>query len=664
MRSGLTIFALLVVLNVSAQTEPSGWQQTWERMYSPEDMEEGEWEECYERLQQLSEHPIDLNRATREDLEQLPFLSAQQVMDLTEYLDRYGPMRSMNELKMVGSMDYQQIALLPYFTFWGEVKEEKHLPSIQQIFKYGKHTVTATTRWPFYERKGDRNGYLGYGLRHSLRYEFSSGQYVRAGLIGAQDAGEPFFAHRNSWGYDTYSYYIQVRKLGVLENAVVGKYKLSAGMGLVLNTSFSLGKLVTLQNLGRQSNTLRPHTSRSEADYFQGAATTLRLSKPVALTAFVSYRPMDATLNADGSAATLISYGYHRTQAEMDKKNNTHLTATGGTLDLHFGGLRLGANAVYTHLDRSLEPDRNVLYRQHQAHGSHFFNASVNYAFNHHLVSFHGETATNQDGAMATVNTLSFQPNAALGLVALYRFYSYRYTGLYSHSFSDGGRTQNEQGGYLGINWTASAHLRLQAYADYSYSPWARYQAAQSSSAADFLLQADWDRGPWNVQGRYRLHIREKDDEAKTALVKDRQQRWRLSATYASPAGWTAKTQGDIARSAYKDTNHGWMVSEHLSYQRPQWQVSAVAAYFDSNAYASRIYLYERQMQHDFAYSSYFGRGIRLAAFVRTDILSNLTIAARLGYTNYFDRATIGSGLQQIDASHQTDLDLQVRWKF
>jgi len=89
-----------------------------------------------------------------------------------------------------------------------------------------------------------------------------------------------------------------------------------------------------------------------------------------------------------------------------------------------------------------------------------------------------------------------------------------------------------------------------------------------------------------------------------------------------------------------------------------------VAAYFDSNAYASRIYLYERQMQHDFAYSSYFGRGIRLAAFVRTDILSNLTIAARLGYTNYFDRATIGSGLQQIDASHQTDLDLQLRWKF
>jgi hypothetical protein len=42
----------------------------------------------------------------------------------------------------------------------------------------------------------------------------------------------------------------------------------------------------------------------------------------------------------------------------------------------------------------------------------------------------------------------------------------------------------------------------------------------------------------------------------------------------------------------------------------------------------------------------------------------NLTLTAKLGVTDYFDRSTIGSSYQQIDASAQTDLDIQIMWKF
>jgi len=35
-----------------------------------------------------------------------------------------------------------------------------------------------------------------------------------------------------------------------------------------------------------------------------------------------------------------------------------------------------------------------------------------------------------------------------------------------------------------------------------------------------------------------------------------------------------------------------------------------------------------------------------------------------VGVTDYFDRTSIGSGYQQVDASSLTDLDLQLRWKF
>jgi hypothetical protein len=43
--------------------------------------------------------------------------------------------------------------------------------------------------------------------------------------------------------------------------------------------------------------------------------------------------------------------------------------------------------------------------------------------------------------------------------------------------------------------------------------------------------------------------------------------------------------------------------------------------------------------------------------------LGRWSFSAKIGTTNYFDRAFISSGYQQIDASSQTDLLFQFRFK-
>ena len=48
----------------------------------------------------------------------------------------------------------------------------------------------------------------------------------------------------------------------------------------------------------------------------------------------------------------------------------------------------------------------------------------------------------------------------------------------------------------------------------------------------------------------------------------------------------------------------------------------------------------------------------------RADLSSSLMLTAKLGITDYFDRSTTGTGLQTVDGSSLTDVDLQVRWKF
>lgn len=667
------IFVLLPCLPALSQQSRT-WEDLWQEMQADEEGDEEDeeaQEDAYERLAQLARSPLELNKATREELEQLPFLSALQVMDLLEYQHLYGPMRSLGELKMIPSLDYWQLELLPFFVYVAEDSDEDASPSSSYRRNYHPRTeLTLTGRVPFQERKGDLAGYLGYRYRHSIRAEYSDGERLEVGLIGSQDAGEPFFSGDNRWGYDNYSYYVQVGRLGVLDKAIVGKYRVSAGMGLVLGGSFRLGKLASLMSLGRQPTTLRPHSSRAQADYFRGAAATVRLlgsdhsnDASLKLTAFVSHRPIDATLADDGTAVTLVTSGYHRTVSEMARKDNTHLMAFGGCLAFNKSGWRLGLNAVNTHLDRRLQPPVTSLYRQYNPAGIDFLNVSVDYGYTRPRLTISGETAINRQGALATINTLGWQPSPSVSIMGLWRHYSYRYTGLYSHSFGDNTRAQNEQGFFLGTTWRPLRRLTLRAYADYAWFPWAKYLVSQSSQALDFLLQAEYRTGKWQLLARGRMRFRERDDEDKTALTANNEYRLRLAAIRDMSHALSLRTQLDAARAFYLQASQGWMVSEHLVWQPRSWLLSATAAYFHTDDYASRLYLYERLMAHEYSMPSYFGHGLHFAVLARKDFGNRLRLAVRLGFTNYFDRSVIGSGLQQIDGSQQAEFDLQLRWR-
>ena len=660
MKALLTTLLLTLSLTVYSQTLRP-WEQLMAEVLTAEDMESGVWEDTYELLCELEEQPLNLNKVSREELELLPFLSAQQVEDIMEYRDRYGIMRSMNELRMIRSLDVPQIALLQYFAYVDDQPKPERFPRLSDIQQYARHEVMASVRVPFYKRKGDDDGYLGYPYRHWLRYQLSYRDYVKAGIIGSQDAGEPFFKGRNGAGYDFYSYYLQVKHLGCLESAVVGKYKLSVGMGLVLNSGFSMGKLATLQQLGRNNSAVvRPHSSRSPSGFFQGAAATVRLSPRWQLTGLLSYRPMDATLNADNTMRTILTDGYHRTPTEMEKKHNSHATDAGAHLAYRNGGLHAGATVVYTHLDRRLCPDTKTLYRRYYAQGNDFVNFSADYGYLHPRFALSGETAMNRDGALATINSLSVKVADRLNLLLMQRFYSYRYTALYARSLSEGGHVQNESAFYLGATWQPSPRLTLQAYTDYAYFAWARYQVSQPSHAWDNLLTATYRMGAWSLVGRYRLHLREKDDATKTTLERQTEHRGRLALGWQGGA-LASTTQGDIVVS--EGNQRGYMLSEMLTAQWRLLKLGSSAGYFNTDSYDTRIYVYERSPLYNFSFPSFYGEGFRLMLMAQGNVSRHLTLTAKLGFTHYFDRSTIGSGLQEINSSSQTDLDLQIRWK-
>ena len=651
------LFVCLMPVMVLAQKEITAatpWQQYLDQLSDVEDFEDQSWEEYEDVLNELAEHPININTATTEDLQRLPFLTAQQIEDIEAYIYRYGAMKSLGELAMINGMSWAQRQLLTCFVYVGEVKT-RSFPSLRQIAKYGKHELMGMVKVPLYERKGDADGsYMGSRYKHWLRYQFRYSDKVKMGFTGSKDAGEPFMSKGNGAGYDFYSFYLQIRGWGRLKNLTLGRYRLHEGMGLILNNDFSFGKLSTLSALGRNSNVIRAHSSRYAANYLQGAAATVTVVRGLDVTGFVSYRKIDATLK-DGGIQTILTSGLHRTASEMAKKDVASAFLAGGNVSYRRGALHVGATGFYNSFSLPLTPNRKLLYKRFAPVGSAFWNASVDYSYVSPRLVVQGETATGSCGVVATVNAMSYVFSNRFSLVALQRFYPYRYYSLYARSFADGTSVQDESGVYLGGSWTPTDRWNVTAYTDVAYFAWPKFGTTGSTHSWDNLLSITFrPSGSTLLGARYRYRDKQNNQT----------QRGRFYATYGG-RNWSCKTQCDMSYVREPEAaSRGWMASQQAAYRWRWLRLTCMAGYFSTDDYAARIYASEPTLLYGTHFGSFFGRGMRLVLTTRADVGSHLVALCKVGSTKYFDRDCISSGLQQIDGSSQTDVEIQVKWRW
>ncbi len=659
----LALILLLIAPTLKAQ-QPHDWEKFYDELASQQDDNNDSREEIFEILSELEENPINLNTATKEDLERIPFLTAEQIEDIQAYIYRYHGMHTLSELMLIESLDATRRNLLANFVYVKIDESLRPYPSLHQIATQGTHTLIGTGRIPFYDRQGDRNGYLGYKYSHTLRYNFHYRDYFQLGFVGSQDAGEPFFAQRNAIGYDHYSFYAEIRRLKVIENLVVGRYKANFGYGLVISSYFNLGKTAALSSLGRQSNTIRPYASRSQAKYLQGAAATIRIAPNLKLSTLLSHRPVDATLNPDGTIKTLLKTNYHRTPKEMERKNNATQTLLATNLNFQHNALHIGTTALFTRLSRQLSPDISKAYLRNNPTGNNFWNVSLDYSISRPHLNIAGETATGKSGGIATINKLSWRTTETLSLLAIQRYYAYKYSSLLAESFGAGGHTQNESGLLIGANYNLGSILTILFYTDYAYFSHPRFRAHTASHAWDNMLSIACTIKHITISARYRLKIDEKDAPKTKILTQETTQRARLSLAYSN-IHWQTQTQFNLTHCNRPTPSLGYMISQAIVWHPTDAiSLNTLLGYFHTDNFATRIYIYERGPRYTLNFPSFFGKGFHYAFMCTANLTKHLMLLLKLSTTKYFDRSHISSGLQQIDHSSKIDLDLQLRYKF
>ena len=257
------------------------------------------WENELEELSNRMQEPVNLNVATREQLEQFPFLSDIQIEHLLAYIYIHGQMETIYELQLVEELDRQTIQYLLPFVCIKAINNEpafRWKTMLKDAGRYGKNEVLTRLDIPFYKRKGYEHTYLGPSVYNSVKYTFRYRDQLYAGGVAEKDAGEPFAALHNRYGYDYYSFYLLLQNCGRLKSLAVGNYRLSFGQGLVMSTDYLMGKTIYASSFNNRSAGIKSHSSTDEYNYFRGVATTVALTKRLSVSAFYSHRNMDGVV--------------------------------------------------------------------------------------------------------------------------------------------------------------------------------------------------------------------------------------------------------------------------------------------------------------------------------------------------------------------------------
>ena len=646
------------------------WEENLEQLSADE--EERNWEDELETLSARLQEPVNINAATKRQLEEFPFLTDIQIENILAYVYINGQMQTLYELQLVAEMDRQTIELLLPFVCIKTVEGPSRYPSLKTVLKYAGQEVLTRLDIPLYTRKGYEKNYLGPAVYHSLRYSFRYGDYFQAGITGEKDAGEPFFALHDKKGYDYYSFYGLLKNRGRLKALALGNYKLGFGQGLVIGTDFGLGKTFSMSASEFRRGGIRKHSSTDSYNYFRGTAVTVEILRFLELSAFYSHRSMDGVVKG-GKIASIYKTGLHRTEKEADKMNAFVMQSAGGNLTYEKNRLKVGVTGIYYRFSHPYEPDLKK-YAKYNLHGNDFYNLGVDYKYRWGRLVWIGEGAVGKQG-YALLNQLKYKILTGYQLLLIHRCYSHDYWSFFGRSFGEGSAPQNENGWYLATEAAPWAHWKFFASLDMFSFPWWKYRISKASQGIDGMFQATYSpQKDLLLYLNYRYKRKERDVSGTggkvTLPVFHHKLRCRLAYT---PGAFSCRTTVDYNYFRQQsgeghefEGKQGWQCTQSCAYTFSGFPlaVSVQGTYFYTDDYDSRIYASEKGLVYTFYTPSFYGSGFRYSAHIRCDLNKTFMFLVKFGQTAYRDRETIGSGNDLIEGNTKTDLQMQFRIKF
>lgn len=645
----MILFAMNVMTVIKSQ-ETTVTEQQLEQQAMREE-EETEDDSYWQNLQQFRKHPLNLNEADATALKELGILNDLQVENFLRYRRLLGQLISIYELQAIPGWDIAMTRrMLPYITISSTVSL---IEQWKERFHGGDQSLLV--------RVSQRTGSNEYGSPQHwlLRYRYQYKQLLQFGLTTDKDAGEIFFGKKQRSGFDHYSFHLFVRKIGIIQSLAIGDFTVNMGQGLIQWQGLSFGKGSEVMNIKRQSAVLRPYSSAGEYKFFRGAGVTMQRKK-VEATVFISLRRTDATIDSINSRqyiSTFQTSGYHRTDAEKEKKNNSSQHCIGACFQLKGKQCNVGINAIAYKFSLPIK-EKDEPYNLYAISGSDWFNASIHYDRTWKSLHFFGEMAIDRYFNKAYIKGVLLSVDPRVDVSFVHRAIAKEYRAMNGDAFTENTTPNNEKGFYTGISIRPASGWKLNAYADVFYFPWLKYRVDAPAGGADYLMQVIYTpnkKTELNTRFHYETKPANQSIAVVHAITQSKRKSWRIHTRFmiANDIECNSRTEL-IWYNKDKQKQTGFMVYADCRYKpfMKPCQFAARISFFETTGYDARIYSYESDVLYNNSMAVLSGKGSKLYVLVQYDITKSISCWIKWA----------GTSKAQGSFTNEYRLQLQCQW--
>lgn len=655
------------------------------------------YEDLYEALLMLYINPLNLNKATPEELRSLYILSEKQVNSLVEYRKKFGNFLTIYELQAVPGFDLVTIYnLMPFVVVKGGDDKTMAGNLWQRMLNEPQNALII--RWnrqlqqqegytpPTLNSQGEPSQrYLGDPNKLYMRYRINRNRDYSFGFTAEKDAGEQLVwdPATKRYGMDFWSAHFMIENRGILKRLLIGDYQYQFGQGLVSSAGFFVGKGAEPITTIRRSNLgIRPYTSVLEGLQFRGGAATLG-NEQWEFTTFVSQKQISGSLqqaldtldndNVDNFLTSINITGFHRTPNELARKGNLR-ERIGGASAIYRSKLKdfeTGVMVMHQNYEFPLQRDDRV-YNRFEFNGTDNTLISWTGSWSYRNANFFSEAARSSSGGHGIVAGMIASLSSTVEVSMLVRDYAKNFHSFYSNSFGENTRTINERGMYWGLKFKPNRRWTFAGYYDKFSFPWLGFRSDGPSGGDEFLFRATYQPTKTaSVFVQFREEIKGRNlnnnttnqdivvpTDRRNGVIQfdNRNLKW---LTWRTRLQWSSFRQNNGAPRSY-----GYALIQDINYDPGKLSLGVRFAIFETDDFDNRQYAYERNVLYAFSVPAYFGKGVRTYGLVQYSPTRALDFWAKISSTALTGVSSIGSALERINGNIDSDIVVQVRYRF
>ena len=611
-----------------------------------------------DKLETLKSNPVDLNTADIFELQQVPLMTADLAEKIIAYRTKAGRIFSSNELLLIDGFDPYLVKVINPFVTAGYLYNGTGISSRFKNNSRHKLSIDFRSRliYNLQNKRGFEEGkYKGTRPKCYNRIKIRLGKTAGINYLAEKDEGEKKLNDFNSIN-------VWITDFSFVKSLVLGDYFIEAGQGLTLWSSYAAPPGLDIYSpVMRNPRNLKPYTSSGEYRFFRGLAGSVHISNYI-ITLFYSKNFTDANIDSsDGIITSFRLDGYHRTENEISKKDNSEEISLGFVAEYYVKNF---IKAGFIFLNTSLDKPLNLNFRDAL---NKFNNFSFYYDIFFNSFKITGEAAYD-NSYPAIISSFHYFISESINSIFSIRYYSPKFNSLRGLGFGNGTFTGNEIGFYTGLTIRNSLGRFIFNY-DIFKHPFPVFNLQLPSCGCKAALtwispnifgsqvkvRYNYSRGEINSSIN-NLSVMTSRSKNKIKLeFRKNINKLRIKSGVAYT--WLSPLQDDTEEN-------GFSISQDIKFSPSEYlTIYARMLFFRTESYQSALYEFEDDLQGVFKNCVIFGTGTRWYIIIKIIPLIGINVSVKYSETLKPYLKSMGSGYAIIDGDTDNCIGIQLDYE-